>query len=785
MNNVLRLSLAASLALALANCSEVLQTVDLTVSTEDNSAQEAFNVVEKTLTLAEARAQMRAPYPRRVIQSGRGAVAGPIAEGSLTSASFPRSAKAAPYRIGAGDRVNFTRLIDNQANRAAIKENWPPKKGASAYKLGARDKIILRRLLDTSASTANNTEIWPNVSQNKPYTIGVGDELALIQINESENSDAQATTISRNLDNAVGSGVANNLGQNVIRTTGRIGSDGSVLLLEVGRLDASGKTLTELRSEVRNILIRNGLSPKFQLDIVSFASQRAYISVGNAGSDTGTSSAQVITLTDKPITLRELLSRSGVGFSQSVETFVRLQRSGKTYVMKLRTLYSGAAQDIVIQDRDHVFVESSISTKMETIASVGQDGSAVLEGLGRIKLAGRTLSDIETEIKQRLSSQPASQQTFQIEIAEFASQRAYMTLNAAGTANEGQGGRVLTLTDQPITLREVLSQAGIGLSPRTQTKIELQRDGQSYVMDLARIYSNGSPEIIIQDRDHIFVEEGISQTVGTTALVGQDGFVVLEGIGKINVAGKTVDQVSQEINSALANTSAAGTDFQIEVVEFASQRALISIPGAVGEQRGTQTTTGINVGNASGAIVPITNIPITLEEALTERGVTLDGQYITRIALQRAGRKYSFTLRDLLETTSARVYLQGGDRVTVERLGYKSNKVFVLGGVTPTIVNIDPEIRQTLADILFTSDGVLSAPGANRSEVYLLRGTDPVVAYHLDAQSPTRLIVADAMELRPNDILYVAEQPIVSFNRTLATITPLRAVLQEIGNELN
>jgi len=67
----------------------------------------------------------------------------------------------------------------------------------------------------------------------------------------------------------------------------------------------------------------------------------------------------------------------------------------------------------------------------------------------------------------------------------------------------------------------------------------------------------------------------------------------------------------------------------------------------------------------------------------------------------------------------------------------------------------------------------------------LLRGTDPVVAYHLDAQSPTRLIVADAMELRPNDILYVAEQPIVSFNRALATITPLRAVLREIGTELN
>ena len=602
MNNVLRLSLVASLAVALTSCSEVLQTVDLTVSTEDNSAQEEFNVVEKTLTLAEARAQRRAPYPRRVIQSGRGTVAGPIAERSLTSASFPRSAKAAPYRIGAGDRVNFTRLIDNQ---------------------------------DTALQNSVN---WPDPTQNNQYKIGIGDELALVQINEGSAAQNSAQiAITRQLEDQSTTGNAASFAPaGVIKTTGRIGSDGSVLLLEVGRLNALGKTLSQLRGEVRNILIRNGLSPKFQLDIVNFASQRAYV-----------------------------------------------------------------------------------------------------------------------------------------------------TLNAAATANDGQGGRVLTLTDQPITLREVLSQAGIGLSPRAQTKVELQRDGQSYVMDLARIYSNGSPEIIIQDRDHIFVEEGISQAVGTTALVGQDGFVVLEGIGKVDVANKTVDEVSQEIKSTLANTSAARTDFQIEVVEFASQRALISIPGAVGEDRGTQSTTGINVGNASGAIVPITNIPITLEEALTERGVTLDGQYITRIALQRAGRKYSFTLRDLLETTSARVYLQGGDRVTVERLGYKSNKVFVLGGVTPTIVNIDPEIRQTLADILFTSDGVLSAPGANRSEVYLLRGTDPVVAYHLDAQSPTRLIVADAMELRPNDILYVAEQPIVSFNRTLATITPLRAVLQEIGNELN
>jgi len=58
-----------------------------------------------------------------------------------------------------------------------------------------------------------------------------------------------------------------------------------------------------------------------------------------------------------------------------------------------------------------------------------------------------------------------------------------------------------------------------------------------------------------------------------------------------------------------------------------------------------------------------------------------------------------------------------------------------------------------------------------------------VVAFHLDAKSPTRLIVADAMELRPNDILYVAEQPIISFNRALGTILPLRILLRDIQDE--
>ena len=180
--------------------------------------------------------------------------------------------------------------------------------------------------------------------------------------------------------------------------------------------------------------------------------------------------------------------------------------------------------------------------------------------------------------------------------------------------------------------------------------------------------------------------------------------------------------------------------FQLEITSFSSKKALVSIP------------------NKPGGVVNITNKPVALDEVLTQAGLAVDGASITRVKLKRGADVYQFTLNSLLNELSAKVQLFPDDRVIVDFLPYKPNKVFVLGGVTPSIITIDPAKRETLADILFTPNGVLAAANAKRSEVYLLRGSNPIYAYRLDAQSPARLIVADAMELRPKDILFVAEQ---------------------------
>ena len=87
-----------------------------------------------------------------------------------------------------------------------------------------------------------------------------------------------------------------------------------------------------------------------------------------------------------------------------------------------------------------------------------------------------------------------------------------------------------------------------------------------------------------------------------------------------------------------------------------------------------------------------------------------------------------------------------------------------------------------MADMLFQQNGPLSNIVAKRSEIYLLRGTKPIVAYHLNAQNVSSILVASHMELRPDDIIYVAQRPIISFSRLLSEISILRVLLRDIRN---
>ena len=88
------------------SCTQILQTVDLVISTEDKSAQDDFDVLERTLTLGEARKQNKSPYNRMVSQFGKGENAKTIVENLAIQSLFGN--KAAPeYVLGVGDSVTL------------------------------------------------------------------------------------------------------------------------------------------------------------------------------------------------------------------------------------------------------------------------------------------------------------------------------------------------------------------------------------------------------------------------------------------------------------------------------------------------------------------------------------------------------------------------------------------------------------------------------------------------------------------------------------------------------
>ena len=551
----------------LPGCAEILQSVELKINSTDETKQDEFNVVERTLTLKETIKSNDSPYPRRVQTQGSGEKARHISENEALLSTFPRTNEKSKYKIGRGDILSFVKLVDNIEENALKKNRWPA------------------------------------IVDKEPYKLGIGDGLELTQIIETEKSKIET-------ENGSSEKSSRNIGetsQDIVTSRSTIGSDGSVLLLEVGRLEAAGRTLNQLRSEVRNNFIRNGKSTRFQLEISSFNSRRVFLSID--------------------------------GVSQ-----------------------------------------------------------------------------------------------------------------------------LITLTSKPISLREVLSQVGKGIKLGITSSIELQRKGEIFHMSLREVLDQNAPNVIIQDADYIFIDDSTSETTIQQSTVSETGHVVFSGLGKIKVAGKTLDEVRREISKLVLRLPNTENAFLVEISEFLSQYAIISIP------------------NVAGKIIPITDRKIDLTKLLAEGGLSVDGQSIIRINLRRFGKNYNFTLESLVERSyTDPLYLTDGDLITVQQLSYKPNKVFILGsGVNPTIINIEPSIRETLADVLFNPSGVLGSSSAKKSEVYLLRGADPIYAYRLDAKNPTRLLVADKMELRPNDILYVAEQPLSSFNRTLVTIAPLRFLIRDI-----
>jgi polysaccharide export outer membrane protein len=82
-----------------------------------------------------------------------------------------------------------------------------------------------------------------------PYRIGVGDTLSLARFITARGF---TDDIAR---------------EQVVISSSKVSADGSILFIETGRISIEGLTLAEARELAANALIRNGIDPRFQLEV--------------------------------------------------------------------------------------------------------------------------------------------------------------------------------------------------------------------------------------------------------------------------------------------------------------------------------------------------------------------------------------------------------------------------------------------------------------------------------------------------------------------------------------
>lgn len=307
--------------------------------------------------------------------------------------------------------------------------------------------------------------------------------------------------------------------------------------------------------------------------------------------------------------------------------------------------------------------------------------------------------------------------------------------------------------------------------------------------------------------------------------VQDDGAIAIPDIGRVELAGLSIKEAEAEIFQALVANQFDPT-FSIEIAEFNSKR--VAIGGAVGAPK----------------VVPVTLTGLTLEEVLVQAGgITLQDADFATIRIYREGVLYQIPLTEYLTRPELqKTPLVAGDSLFVDsaydldraqayfaeqisiaqlrqqrrdqaiaqlntEIGLRQTALSELrsnfqarlsaGAVDQDYVYLTGEVnssgrfalpfetRAKLADALFGSAGGFSTRNADAAQIYILRAqeesTAPVIAWNLDVRQAANLVLTTQFELRPNDIIFIAEQPITRWNRVLQQILPNISAAEQFG----